>query len=125
VGDIAPIIAESPWVPGAADETFNLGADTAYTVSALAQHVADAMGVPGHPVEHVEARNEVVVAYSDHSKAHRVFGGRPETSLADGLARMAQWARATGVQAATPFSGIEVERNLPPSWRSLVASRKS
>jgi UDP-glucose 4-epimerase len=125
VGDIAPIIAESPWVDGAIDETFNLGADTAYTVNALAQHVAEAMGVPDHPVEHVEARNEVVVAYSDHSKAHRVFGDRPETSLPDGLAKMARWAREVGVQSATPFAGIEVDRNLPPSWRNLVASRET
>ncbi|MEX2662528.1 MAG: NAD-dependent epimerase/dehydratase family protein [Vicinamibacterales bacterium] len=116
VGDISPIIAESPWVAGAVDETFNLGADTAYTVSALAQHVADAMGVPGHPVEHVAARNEVVVAYSDHSKAHRVFGHRSETALPEGLAKMARWAREVGVQSATPFAGIEVDRNLPPSW---------
>ena len=123
VGDIAPIIAESPWIEAAADEIFNLGADRAYTVSALAQHVAEAMGVPGHPVVHVPARNEVVVAYSDHSKAHRVFGDRPETSLPDGLAKMARWAREVGVQSATPFSGVEVERNMPPSWRALIDSK--
>ncbi|MDQ3486885.1 MAG: NAD-dependent epimerase/dehydratase family protein [Acidobacteriota bacterium] len=125
VGDISPIIAESPWIEAASDQVFNLGADRAYTVSALAQHVAEAMGVPGHPVVHVPARNEVVVAYSDHSKAHRVFGHRPETSLPDGLAKMAEWARAEGVQSATPFSGVEVERNMPPSWRALVGPKVS
>ena len=125
VGDISPIIAESPWIEAASDQVFNLGADRAYTVSALAQHVAEAMGVPGHPVVHVPARNEVVVAYSDHSKAHRVFGHRPETSLPDGLAKMAEWARAEGVQSATPFSGVEVERNMPPSWRALIGPKAS
>jgi UDP-glucose 4-epimerase len=120
VGDIAPIIAEAPWVPAASNEVFNLGADRAYTVNELAARVADAMGVPGHPVEHLPARNEVAVAYSDHTKARRVFGEHPATSLPVGLARMAAWARSVGVQASAPFKGVEVEKNMPPSWRHLV-----
>lgn len=124
VGDLAPVIAGSPWVDGAANEIFNLGADRACTVSELAARVAEAMGVPGHPVEHLPARNEVVSAYSDHRKAHRVFGARPETSLADGLARMAAWARTVGVQSSAPFEGVEVERNMPPSWRREIRRRE-
>jgi UDP-glucose 4-epimerase len=120
VGDIAPIIAESPWVAAAANETFNLGAETPYTVNALAEEVARAMGVQGHAVEYLAARNEVAVAYSDHGKAHRVFGAPAETSLAAGLAKMAAWARTVGVQSSAPFDGVEVERNMPPSWRNLT-----
>jgi UDP-glucose 4-epimerase len=122
VGDIAPIIAESPWMAGAADETFNIGAELPCTVNALAAQVAVAMGVADHPVEHLPARHEVAIAYSDHSKARRVFGRRPETSLPEGLATMAAWARAVGVQSSRPFAGVEVDRDMPPSWRRLVST---
>ena len=122
VGDIAPILAEAPWVPAARNEVFNIGADADYSVNELARQVAVAMGQPDHPVEHLPARNEVALAYSDHSKAHRVYDARPQTPLSEGLARMAAWARQEGVQRSKPFEGVEVTRNFPPSWRVLLAA---
>ena len=41
----------------------------------LAGAVMEAMGVKGE-LKHVEARNEVVHAWSDHSKLERIFGKR-------------------------------------------------
>jgi UDP-glucose 4-epimerase len=125
VGDIVPAIAESPWVPAARCQVFNIGADTPYSVNELTEHVARAMGQPGHPVQHLPARNEVRVAFSDHSKAARVFGPGGQTPLAEGLARMATWARQVGIQSARPFEGIEITRNLPPSWTPLLTARPS
>jgi UDP-glucose 4-epimerase len=119
VGDIIPMIARSPWTPGARNEIFNVGADQPYTVNELAGEVAAALGAPGHPVRHLPAREEVRVAFSDHGKAERVFGRGAQTTLADGLARMGRWAREVGIQRGTPFAEIEVERNMPPSWRRL------
>lgn len=121
VGDIAPIIAASPWVDAARDQVVNIGAGTPYTVNELAASVAEAMGVPGHPVMHLAARNEVQDAFSDHTKAARIFGAVPETPLREGLRRMAAWARAAGVKRGRPFDDIEVERNLPAAWRALAA----
>jgi UDP-glucose 4-epimerase len=120
VGDIAPLMAESPWTPAAQDEIFNVGADAPCTVNDLAREVAAAMGVPGHPVEHLPPRNEVQIAFSEHSKARSVFGARPETPLPEGLARMARWARAAGIRQGRPFDAVEVTRNLPPSWQRLL-----
>ena len=116
IGDIAPIIAASATTPSAFGETFNVGADAPYTVNELARLVQDAMGIKGG-VKHLEARNEVVFAFSDHSKGERIFGKRRETTLAEGLARMAPWAKATGARASGRFSNIEIEQKLPPSWR--------
>jgi UDP-glucose 4-epimerase len=117
VSDVASIIAESAWIPAARNQVFNVGADTPTTVGALAVAVAEAMGVPGHPVKHLDARDEVQLVWADHGKAQRVFGKRPHTALADGLARMAEWARQTGPRSSPPFKDIEIERGLPPSWR--------
>lgn len=120
VGDIAREIARAPWVPEARGEVFNIGADRDYSILELAEAVATAMGRPGHPVEHLPARNEVHLAYCDHSKHHRVFGESAQTGLAEGLARMAAWARVVGVQRSRPFEGVELTRGLPPSWRSSL-----
>jgi len=116
IGDIAPIIATAALTPSAFGEVFNVGADTPYTVNVLATLVQEAMGIRGE-VRHLEARNEVVFAFSDHGKVERIFGKRHETTLAEGLARMAPWAKATGARESSRFSNIEIEQGLPPSWR--------
>jgi UDP-glucose 4-epimerase len=118
VGDIASIIAESAWIPAARNQIFNVGADVPTTVGALAQAVAAAMGVAGHPVTHLPPRNEVQFAWADHSRARSVFGDRPHTPLAEGLQKMAAWAKKTGPRSSPPFKEIEIEKGLPPSWRA-------
>jgi UDP-glucose 4-epimerase len=117
VGDIAPVLAESATHDGARNEIFNVGADAVYTVNTLATEVMKAMG-GNAPIKHLPARNEVVDAWSDHSKVQRVFGKQPETPLSEGLRRMAQWVRQTGPRKSKPFEGIEIEKNLPQSWRN-------
>ncbi|MCW5981531.1 MAG: NAD-dependent epimerase/dehydratase family protein [Bryobacteraceae bacterium] len=119
VGDIAPAIARAPFVKGAINDVFNIGADKPYTVNELATQVARAMGSPDHPRVHLPARNEVLHAYSDHSKARAVFGLQGETRLEDGLAKMAGWAKTVPLAAPKPFTGIEVDKNMPPSWRNF------
>jgi UDP-glucose 4-epimerase len=117
IGDIAPILAESATHDGARNEIFNVGADSVYTVNTLATEVMKAMG-GNAPIKHLPARNEVVDAWSDHSKVQRVFGKQPETPLSEGLRRMAEWVRQTGPRKSKPFEGIEIEKNLPGSWKS-------
>jgi UDP-glucose 4-epimerase len=121
VGDIIPAIVEAPWAPGARGEVFNIGADTSYSINELTEQVALAMGRPGHSVQHLPPRDEVMYAYSDHRKAERVFGTKDRTPLQEGLKRMASWALRVGIQRARPFEGVEVSRNLPPSWRNLLS----
>lgn len=122
VGDIAPIIAESATLDAAKNEVFNVGADTVYTVKQLATEVMGAMDIEGE-LRHLPARNEVVNAYSDHSKVQRVFGRRSETPLSEGLRRMAEWVRSVGPRQSQPFQGIEIEKNLPPSWHEQVVAQ--
>ncbi len=123
VGDIVPAIARAPAVERARNRVFNIGAERPYTVNELADAVREVMGAPEHPVRHLEARNEVVVAYSDHSAAHDVFGAPGDTPLREGLERMAAWVREVGSRSTPVFGSIEVERNLPPSWAEAVGAR--
>jgi len=80
IGDIIPLMADSIETPAAFNQIFNVGADHPYSVNQLAEAVAAAMNVAPNIV-FKPARNEVMDAYSDHSKVRRVFGERPITSL--------------------------------------------
>ena len=117
VGDVVPIMASAPLVEAALGETFNVGADVPYSVNDLADMMRMKMGVPDHPVVHHPPRDEVVHAFSDHSKLQSVFGEREATSLDAGIERMVTWATEHGPRKSPPFGHIEIERNLPPSWR--------
>jgi len=117
VADVVAPIAAAPDVEGARGEVFNVGADKPWSVNELAELVKAEMGVPDHPVVHHEARNEVLHAFSDHSKLAAVFGAGDPVPLPEGLRRMCAWAREHGPRATAPFTGIEIEKNLPPSWR--------
>ena len=116
VADVAPLIADSVDKPEAYGEVFNLGSDRPYTVLDIATAVQNALG-RRTGVTHLPARNEVVDAYSSHEKAGRVLNYKAGIDLETGIGRMADWAQRIGPRPQTPFGAIEIERNLPPSWR--------
>jgi UDP-glucose 4-epimerase len=119
IDDVAPVIANSVVVPAARNQVFNVGADVPYTVNELAQLVAGAMGKECR-TRHLDPRNEVKVAFSDHSKAERVFGTGKKVALKDGLGAMAGWVVEHGARESSIFENIEVPKNMPPSWAALT-----
>ena len=116
VDDVAPLIARAPLVKEAINQVFNVGADTPYTIMQLVEEIASAYGVTPI-VKHLAARNEVVHAFSDHSKINRVFTPPAPIGLRTGIRRMAEWVKSRGPARPVTFSGIEIEKNLPPSWK--------
>lgn len=119
INDVAPTVAACVGVPAARNEIFNIGADEPYAVNDLAQIVAETMGAECN-VLHLDARNEVRVAFSDHSKALRVFGQRSQTPLRTGIRAMADWVKTHGARESNVFENIEVTKNLPASWASVA-----
>ncbi|MGQ0506339.1 MAG: NAD-dependent epimerase/dehydratase family protein [Myxococcaceae bacterium] len=117
IGDVAPVLAQSIHTPKAYNQIFNIGADKAISVNTLAAAVAKAMGKPCD-VKHLDPRNEVQHAIADHSRLESVFGYSPRFDLDEGLGRMAKWAVKSGPKKPSVFGAIEVEKNLPPSWRT-------
>jgi len=124
ISDVAPLIAKSVDVPAARNEVFNVGADVAFTVNELARVIAQALGVECR-VKHLDPRNEVKLAFSDHSKAERVFGKRPKISLEAGIRLMASWVKKHGARESSVFENIEILHKLPPSWAEAAAHRFS
>ena len=120
IDDVAPIIAKSIEIPEATNQVFNIGADTPYTVKELATLVCDAFGV-SEKIEALEARNEVVHAYSTHDKVHKYFGTMIKNiSLKEGIDRMVEDAKAKGPRQGEKFKNIEIEKNMPPAWKKLM-----
>jgi UDP-glucose 4-epimerase len=120
ISDVAPIIARSVERKKCYNQVFNVGADHAYSVLELAREVAQCMDVKPD-ARHLEARNEVVNAYSAHEKARKFFGDLiGDVSLHDGLARMSDWAKTAKLRKTKSFKGIEVVKNLPPSWAAMM-----
>jgi hypothetical protein len=60
-------------------------------------------------LQHIRASQE---------KLRRVFGASPEASLSEGLARMVEWVRQHGARTSPSYKGLEIDRNLPESWRT-------
>lgn len=115
IGDVAPHIANCVNNPASENEIFNIGADQEYTVLELAESIQGAMKL-NQPIMHLEARNEVVHAHADHSKAKEVFNINGFTSLTDGIVKMANWAEKVGSRESSKFENIEILEKLPPSW---------
>ena len=115
IDDVAPTIARSVDCAAARNQVFNVGADVPYTVNDLAVVVAEAMDVTCNVI-HLDPRNEVKIAFSDHSKAERIFGKRQKKELRDGVRAMAEWVRNHGARESSIFEAIEVTKNMPPSW---------
>jgi UDP-glucose 4-epimerase len=119
ISDVAPIIAQSASLPAARNQVFNIGADVPFTVNHLAKVIAAALGCECK-VKHLEPRNEVKLAFSDHSKAARIFGQGEKMPLERGIRLMADWVKTHGARESSTFKGIEIAKNLPASWAAAV-----
>jgi UDP-glucose 4-epimerase len=115
IDDVAIPIAKCVNIPAAYNQVFNVGADKPYTVNELAKVVCAEFGVKPD-IKYLNARNEVMHAYSDHGKARQVFGAPTDISLKEGISRMAKWAREVGARQGQEFSNIEITEKLPDGW---------
>jgi UDP-glucose 4-epimerase len=120
IDDVAPIIAESVTNSDAVNEIFNVGANNAYTVKYLAEIVAKSMGSKPN-IQYLKARNEVVHAFSDHSKVEKIFTKKKYIELVQGIEQMSNWAIKNGPRKSSAFSNIEIRKNMPPSWADVIS----
>jgi UDP-glucose 4-epimerase len=115
IGDVAPNIAGCVNIKESYGQIINIGADQDYSIKTLATSVMNAIGLKGD-IRFVEARNEVLHAYADHSKAKSLFKSSKFYSLEEGLSKMVDWAKKTGIKKSKNFENIEITEKLPPIW---------
>ena len=117
IGDVAPYIAQSVDNKKAYQQIYNVGADEEYTVNELAHTIMDVMGIKSE-LNHLPARNEVVHAFSDHSKVKDDFNITGFVSLKNGVTKMVNWVKEHGARETPKFDNIEVTEKLPGVWVS-------
>ena len=117
IGDVAPVIADAAFNEKAYNQIFNVGADEPFTVKHLANLVSKEFGINAPNITYLPERNEVKVAFSDHSKMNNVLRFKAQTSFEEGIKRMASWAKEVGAKQSKRFDNIEILKNLPPLWK--------
>ena len=122
IDDISGILSNCIQNKNTVNQIYNIGSDEVHTVLETASLIAEAFDVKGDFL-FLEARNEVLHAYSQHKKLHRDFGGTKSTPLREGIFRMAEWVKQKGPQSRTIFTGIEVEKNLPAIWKHALPKK--
>lgn len=117
IDDVAPHIANSVNINKAYNQIINIGGDKDYSVGELAESVMNAMNLKGK-IKYLDARNEVLHAYADHSKARAIFGidANKYIPLDEGLKQMIDWVKGVGARKTPKFSSIELTDNIPPFW---------
>lgn len=120
IRDVAPVIAEAVFNERVCGKTFNVGADIPVSVKDLGSAVCKVMGV-APKFQFLPERNEVKHAFASHDLLLQYFpNAKPEHSLEEGLANMAEWVRKVGSRRGKLFSSIEVLKNMPLSWRKVT-----
>jgi len=99
-------------------ETFNIGADKYWTINDAAQTVQKVAAEFGNNVDlvHLEKRNEVHTAYSDHTKAQEFLNFTDNTDLEATVREMYAWAQ-TQPNRNVEYFEYEVEKNLYSFWK--------
>jgi UDP-glucose 4-epimerase len=117
ISDVAPYIAKSVDIPAAYNQVFNIGGDKEYSVNELAGTVMKVLRKE-QPIRYLTARNEVLHAYSDHTKAKKIFGIKDNdfVDLETGVDKMAKWALDAGPRKTPRFTNIEIFEKLPAIW---------
>lgn len=117
IDDVAPHIANSVNIPKAYNEIINIGGDLNYSVNELANTVMEVMNLKQN-INYQPARNEVLNAYSDHSKAKAIFDldVNKFVTLKDGVQKMAKWVEIVGSRSSGYFKDIEIKEKLPSIW---------
>jgi UDP-glucose 4-epimerase len=118
ISDVSYPIALSGLLEHVNNQVFNVGGDIATTVNELAHVAAETWGGTSVNIVHLDARNEVTHAESDHKKLNCFFPDLPKpVGLRAGMSRMVAWAKETGKYfEPVKFSAVELIKKLPSSW---------
>lgn len=99
-------------------EIFNLWADQEYRIIDVANIVKDIAKQKWFDVDivHYEARHEVKIAYSDHTKAKTMLDFKDGTDIRVLIEKMFDWA-LTQPKREVRYKDYEVEKNIYSFWK--------
>ncbi|MDW7733447.1 MAG: GDP-mannose 4,6-dehydratase [Methanolobus sp.] len=94
VEDCAEFVVQAAYSDEANGEILNAGLGEDIMVNDLAALVCEDAGQIRH-VEHIHPQSEIPKLVCDYSKAKRVLGWEPETSLVEGIDKFRNWMKDT------------------------------
>lgn len=96
--------------------TFNIGADTSYTLNELAQVLQRVTGIKQKPIYLPKRAQEVQEAIADHTKAKLFLKYKDSVSLQTGMKNTWEWAKKQGPQEPIK-TGFEIMSDkIPSNW---------
>jgi len=100
------------------NETFNIGADHHCTINTLADIFEEVVQKLGYGVsrDYLEKRQEVQVAYCDHTKAKELLGFEDNTDLGSLINEMFLWALEQP-ERPVKFMKYELEKGMYSYWK--------
>jgi len=90
VGDCADFIIRAAFSGGAVGEVINAGSGKDISMNELALMICGNKGKIKH-VPHLHPQSEIRKLVCDYSKAKKILGWKPKTSLKEGIKRTTQW----------------------------------
>ena len=99
-------------------EIFNIGADSCISISDAAskfQSVAKLNGLDTSIVQ-LEPRDEVLIAYCDHTKAKESLGFKDNTNFEELVDKMISWAKDQP-RSPVKFMNYEIEKKMYTFWK--------
>lgn len=98
--------------------TFNIGADTDYSIDELSNTIQAVSGTKIQPIYLDERPQEVKVAISDHTLAKKYLGYQDKTTLQQGIKLTWEYIKKIGPQEPI-FGEIELDSPLlPKNWKN-------
>lgn len=118
VSDVVRPLAQMAFAPECVGEVINIGPDRGIiTINALAEAVADVLGLPLNPMRGPGRPQEVLLANCSADKARRLLGYEARVCLRDGLASMAAAIRERGPRPFDYHLPIEIlNEKTPRTW---------
>ena len=118
IDDCTPYIANAAWNSDAHDEIINIGSEQVLTLNQACEIVLEAMDSDLKPLYRPERPLEVKHAWCSSNKAREILGYETKTKFQEGIAQMAEWAKAIGPQ---PFiywdwDQFEIKKDIPKVW---------
>jgi UDP-glucose 4-epimerase len=99
-------------------EIFNIGADKEYSINQVADILIKVSKEFGYNPEkiYLEKRDEVHIAYSDHTKAKNLLNFKDNTDLEKTVREMFTWASKIPPKNVK-YANYEIEKNLYSYWK--------
>lgn len=121
VTDVVDAMANCYDEPKANKEIINLGAAQHYSINQLAALVMKEFGDKHKPVNVPDRPREVKYAYSTVEKSVKLLGFKETVTLAEGVSRMAAWAKKVGPKEPKYLASLEIGEQIAPiTWRERL-----